>query len=77
MVTMKNIKQVQNLVYMDCYIEDSKEISFSLCVDPYKQVIVYNSLEKVNAYVSHAAYRIYKIVEAKEELPTEACSIWY
>lgn len=77
MITLKNIKVLNNIIYADCYIEDSNSIFFTICVDALKKEIVKYSLENMNTYVYMAAKRLYKLTENNEPIPTQITYTWY
>ena len=76
MVTMKNIRIKENLIFLDCYKEGVEEGYFSLVVDAITYEIVSSSLEKPSIYASQAVLKIREICESGGEFPTELKSVW-
>lgn len=76
MVTMKNIRLVDNQIWMDCYKEGKEEGYFSLVVDSRTYEIVSCSLERPSIYARQAVAKIAELNNAGSGLPTEAKSVW-
>ena len=75
MVTMKNIRLVDNQIWMDCF-KEGKEGYFSLAVDSRTYEIVSCSLEQPSIYARQAAAKIAELRSKSLELPAEAKSVW-
>lgn len=76
MVTMKNIRIVENQIMMDCYKEGKEEGYFSLAVDSRTYEIVSCSLERPSIYARQAAAKIAELCGKDAELPAEAKTVW-
>ena len=76
MVTMKNIRMVDNQIWMDCYKEGKEEGYFSLVVDSRTYEIVSCSLERPSIYARQAATKIAELGSKSQRLPAEAKSVW-
>lgn len=77
MITLKNIKKINEIIYADCYIEDEKSVSFTLYVNAQKKEIIKFSLNEMNTYVYMAAKRLYKLFEDNEPIPQQLTYTWY
>lgn len=76
MVTMKNIRVVENQILMDCYKEGKEEGYFSLVIDSRTYEIVSCSLERPSIYARQAAWKIAELCGQSAELPAEAKVVW-
>lgn len=76
MVTMKNIRIVENQILLDCYKEGKEERYFSLVVDSRTYEIVSCSLERPSIYARQAAAKIAELCGENTKLPVEAMSVW-
>ena len=77
MVTMKNIRRIDNVISMDCYAEGKEEGHFYLELDETTCEIITNSLSEMNAYVFQAWQKIREYVQEGKELPDRTISMWY
>ncbi len=76
MVTMKNIRIIENQIWMDCYKEGAVEGHFSLVIDALTYEIVSSSLELPSIYSRQAAMKIAEICKKEKTLPMEAKAVW-
>jgi len=77
MVTLKNIKRLDNIICADCYIENDETISFTIYVDAKLKKIIKFSLDEMNTYVYMASKRLYRLFEENEDIPKQLIYTWY
>ena len=77
MVTLKNIKKLDNIICADCYIENDETISFTIYVDAKLKKIIKFSLDEMNTYVYMASKRLYRLFEENEDIPKQLIYTWY
>lgn len=76
MVTMKNIREENIRILVDCYKEGIESEYFTLVLDSQTYEVISCSLEKPSIYTRQAVCKIIELHRQQKHLPTEACSVW-
>ncbi|MBQ8678328.1 MAG: hypothetical protein IJ530_01030 [Treponema sp.] len=79
MVRMTNIRQKDNYVSMDCFVENNRSDtpSFSLKFDPLTEQILSDVTSVDKSYLSKVMYKISSIIQSGQPLPEKSCVAWY
>ena len=76
MVTMKNIRLINNQIIVDCYKEGREEGYFSLVINAQTYEIISSSLNRPSIYSRQVVSKIIELHGSNNPLPTEAKAVW-
>lgn len=76
MVRIIFLNKNHNLAFFHCLPEGKEDNSFDIGIDMIDEKIVFNTLNRNNAYVAHAAWKIIEFFKDNNHLPQEITSVW-
>lgn len=76
MVEIRNIRNINGIIYADCYPEKNESCKFSIEIDVKSRKVIAFSKEEYDSYVNHAKRCLLGYIDRNEQFPEVTGEMW-